>query len=142
MNGPVMQGYSTCALRTALNNRWLMLEWGAGSVFIDAGGSYLKFSSRETKSDIQPLDPEQCLEQVRRWEPVEFTPNSADWLRKPGFVAEDLHEVTPLAVYVTPEDADRPNWPNAVDYAGLTVPLAGAVQALLARIEALEGAMQ
>lgn len=137
MNGPQMVGYSTAALRTTAGDKWAMLESG-GSFFISASGSYLKFSSRELKKNIAALDPDECLDQVRRWQPVAYDLIEDD-VHCEGFIAEDHAAVTPSMVNVCGPDSERPGWANAIAYEMATPRLAGAIQALAARIEQLEG---
>jgi len=134
-NGPMLYGYGTVYLATVLGGQFFLAS--GGSVFINAGKSYLTFSSREMKENVIALDPNECLDQVRRWRPVEFD-LIADGTHADGFIAEDHVEVTPSMVHVCEPDSQRPGWANAVAYEMATPRLAGAIQALVARIEQLE----
>jgi len=136
MDGPQLVGYNNVILQS-ITGAQFMLSTG-GNTFINAGKSYTTFSSREHKENIMPLDPDESLEMVRRWRPVEFDLNT-DGTHAEGFISEDHVHVTPAMVNVCAPDSLRPGWANSVDYGGGTVRLTGAVQALLRRIEQLEG---
>lgn len=144
-DGPRLAGYRSVWLYNVSANKGLYLS-SAGNCFLYAGNTYNTFSSREFKDNIEPLDPDDCLDTVRRWRPVEFDYRDDELGYAPGrrhgegFIAEEMVEVTPNVVNVTGPDNERPGWANAIDYSQLTPWLAGAVQALLARIEALEAA--
>lgn len=149
-NGSLLTGYTTVWLSTMQNKNFFMAS--GGSVFINAGNSYLTFSSREFKHNIKTLDPEAALLMVKRWNPVEFDWN--DDLDTPhehgfGFIAEEHVEVLPEMCHTqqegwegeTPSESlvvHRPGWTNAIDYAAATPWLTAAIQAMLTRIEALE----
>jgi hypothetical protein len=135
-DGPMLRGYGTVYLTTMLGGQFFLAS--GGSVFINAGKSYLTFSSREHKDNIVMLDPDESLDMVRRWQPVEFD-LKADGTHAEGFIAEDHVAVTPAMVHVCGPDSERPGWANAVDPGLGVVRLAGAVQALLRRVEQLEG---
>jgi hypothetical protein len=137
MDGPQLVGYLNVLLVTIGGAQFMLAQ--NGNTFINAGRSYTTFSSREHKEHITSLDPDECLDHVRRWRPVEFD-LIANGHHAEGFISEDHVEVTPSMVNVCAPDSERPGWANAVDYAGGTVRLTGAVQALLRRIEALENA--
>jgi hypothetical protein len=138
-NGPKLQGYSTVWLRTAVNG-YSFLFYDKNS-YLTSAGVYSKFSSRELKDEIEPLDPDRCLSDVARWQPVDYiVKQNPEMGRLDGFIAEDLDEVSPQLVVHTAPGSERENRPHAIDYGALTPRLAGAVQALLRRIEQLEGA--
>jgi len=134
-NGPQLVGYGTVLLNTVTGSQFFLAS--GGSVFINAGKDYNKFSSREFKDNITVLDPDECLDQVTRWRPVEFD-LIADGTHAEGFIAEDHVAVTPSMVNVCGPDSLRPGWANAIAYEMATPRLAGAIQALVARIEQLE----
>lgn len=142
-NGPKLQGYTSVWLYNAVNNKSFFLS-SNGNVFINAGCAYNTFSSVEFKDDIESLDPDDCLDQVRRWRPVEYDYRDDEEGFAParrhgeGFIAEELHEVSPALVTVRGEDQERTGWPYAIDYGQTTPRLAGAIQALANRIEQLE----
>ena len=136
-NGPLLQGYSSVWLHNVSANKPFFLA-SSGNVFIATGQSYLTMSSIENKENVIPLDPDDCLDHVARWRPVEFDARD-DGHHAEGFIAEDHVQVTPMMVNICGPDSLRPGWANGVDYAGGTVRLAGAVQALLRRVEQLEG---
>jgi hypothetical protein len=149
-NGPQLSGYTSVWLYGMLNNKNCYMS-SSGNLFLSAGSTYNVFSSREYKHNIKTLDPERALLMVRRWNPVEY-----DWnedLNTPhphgfGFISEDHAEVLPEMCHIYGEGHDgpenerlvvhRPGWAAAVDYSGGVPWLAGAIQALLMRIEALE----
>jgi hypothetical protein len=138
-NGPKLKGYYTVWLNTVVNNRSLLFEYTLGNVNIPSAGSYAKFSTIEVKDEIAPLDKAESLAQVRRWEPVTYRLKLEPTEQyREGFIAEHLHKVTPKAVVCTSPDAERPDWPNSIDYGQLTVRLTAAVQHLADRIEQLE----
>jgi hypothetical protein len=135
-NGPQLRGYSSVWLHVQSANKPLYLS-SVGNVFIATGQSYSTMSSIENKENVIPIDPEVCLDQVSRWQPVEFDVID-DGHHAEGFIAEEHVKITPSMVNVCGPESKRPGWANAVDYAGGTVRLTGAVQALLRRIEELE----
>lgn len=148
-NGPMLQGYGTVWLHTMLNKN-LFLASG-GSIFINAGNSYLTFSSREMKHNIKPLDAERALLMIKQWRPVEYDWNEdldTPHQRGFGFIAEDHVEVLPEMCHTQQPGWDgpesercvvhRPGWTNAIDYPAAVPWLTGAVQALLMRVEDLE----
>lgn len=137
-NGPELRGYNSVWLHTVNNDKNLFLLGDSGNCFLSSGGSYTNFSSREFKDNVTSLDPEDCLDHVRRWRPVEFDYNTAPFAHGEGFISEEMVEVTPAVVNITEDDNERPGWANAISYPELTPRLAGAVQALLARVESLE----
>jgi hypothetical protein len=149
-NGPQLSGYSSVWLYNMIGNKNCYMS-SSGNLFLSAGCTYNVFSSRDFKHNIKTLDPERALLMVRRWNPVEY-----DWnedLNTPhphgfGFISEDHAEVLPEMCHIYGEGHDgpenerlvvhRPGWAAAVDYSGGVPWLAGAIQALLMRIEALE----
>jgi hypothetical protein len=135
-NGPALNGYSSVWLSTNTGAHFFLAS--AGSVFLIPSGNYNKFSSREFKDNIIALDPNECLDQVRRWRPVEYDV-IADGRHTEGFISEDHVAVTPAMVNVCGPESERPGWANAIAYEMATPRLAGAIQALAARIEQLEG---
>ena len=125
---------------------WLYNNNGGGNqlylassngVFINAAANYNKFSSRELKENIIPLNSDESLDMVSRWQPVEFDLIS-DGTHMEGFISEDHVKVTPSMVNVCGPESKRPGWANAISYEQGTIRLTGAVQALLRRIEELE----
>lgn len=157
-NGPFLKGYTSVWLYNIAYNKSLYLS-SNGNVFCSAGSQFTVFSSREMKHNIKTLDPERALLMVKRWRPVEY-----DWnedLQTPhphgfGFIAEEHAEILPEMCNVYGEghdhrtdpegsehlDIHRPGWANAVDYAGGVPWLAGAIQALLLRVEDLESRLE
>lgn len=142
-NGPVVHGWSSVWLYQASGNKSFYLA-SNGNAFLSAGCTYNVFSSIEFKDNVESLKPELCLDQVLRWRPVEFDFKDDELGYAParrhgdGFIAEEMVKITPSVVNITTEESERPGWANAIDYAGLTPHLAGAIQALFGRIERLE----
>jgi Chaperone of endosialidase len=111
---------------------------GVGSIVTTASATaYNTSSDARLKSAITTLTG--ALERVRALRPVSFRWKSTD-ARAEGFLAHELQQVIPDAVTGTPDavNADGSIRPQGVDHSKLVVWLVGGVQALLARIEALE----
>lgn len=140
-NGPWIQGYANITLRcvAATFGGGVKSFFWNGNANIPSASSYAKFSSIEIKEDVEPIDPDESLAQVRQWQPVRYhvKVEQPDRISE-GFIAERMYEVSPQVVICTPPGAERPNWPNSIDYGHLTVRLTSAMQAMLARIEQLE----
>ena len=126
-NGPWLQGYATVCLRTVLNSRTWLFD-SSGNAFTP--NSWTTYSSRRDKRDVEQLDPADALRQVRRWRPVRYS-RISDGVSAEGFIAEEMHAVTPHAVTVADDG------PNGIDYGKLTVQLAGAVAELAAQLDAV-----
>lgn len=152
-NGPLYRGYTSHWWYENGTGQQMYLSSG-GNLFLNAGKSFTNFSSREFKKNITALDPNECLDHVLRWRPVEFDiDHDAPALLPPpgsppveippaeihaeGFIAEEIYEVTPN-VCVMSTDPERPDWAHGLDYGNMTSRLAGAVQALSAKIAQLE----
>lgn len=116
------------------------LSVGYDSVYIDANNRMGKSpSARRFKQDIGPAALDVAL--IDSLEPVRFRLVGAVEVLgdaapvEVGFVAEQLDDIG-LGQFVTRDDDGTP---HGVAYERLTVPLVAAVQALTARVAALEG---
>jgi hypothetical protein len=104
----------------------------SANVNVDNTGLLRRFSStRRHKRAIEPLLDWQWLLAL---EPVSYAHIGDGGQRRVGFVAEDVAAVD--ARFVT---CDADGQPDGVTYAQLTAPLVAAIQALHARLAALEG---
>jgi hypothetical protein len=135
-NGARLGGYQACVITTVSTNRNWLFESG-GSAF--GPGAWLTFSTRDSKDDISYLRPEDCLAEVALWKPISYRAKpiegAVEKMEAPlqdGFIAEEMHEVSPTIVSATDGK------PSAIAYAQATARLTGAVQALLARVDELE----
>lgn len=113
-----------------------------GSVSVTATATtYATSSDARLKDVIGPIDD--ALERLKRIDPVYFRWKALgpDSPAVDGFIAQQLATVLPHAVTGTPDATDEDGKPvyMAVDQSKLTPLLVAAVQALTARVEALEG---
>lgn len=106
------------------------------------GVQYLTTSDKRLKTLIGPADKDAALAKVCAMEPVTFT-----WKAEPGdgeqvgFFAQDLQAVAPEAVAVGVGEPGQDGFePWGIDPARLVPTLIAAVQALTARVQALEAA--
>ena len=103
--------------------------------------SFTSTSDGRFKGDVQPLDAAECLAVTRALAPSSYVRTDLGELatnepRRVGFVAQQVQESLPS------------NWSNIIgqgaaltlDYGKLTPILCGAIQALAARVAALEAA--
>jgi hypothetical protein len=97
-------------------------------------------SDRTLKENIRPIDPAEALGDVLELRPVRFNMIADEAKRAQiGLIAQDVATVVPEVLQEYRPDADAP--PKlALDYPKLVATLIGAVQALTARVAALEGA--
>lgn len=93
-------------------------------------------STVKSKRNLVALDQSSALEHVldARVRPLSFNRNDEADIRRLGFAAEDMRTVIPEAVSL-----DRQGDPEGIDYGSLVPVLWGAVRALSARIDTLEG---
>lgn len=95
-------------------------------------------SDARVKQNIQTIEPEDGLEIIRKSRGVRF-----NWKKTgaacAGVVAQEAQVLVPELVHVRPGQDDQPSDMMSVTYSGYTGYLIAANQALLARVEALEG---
>jgi hypothetical protein len=107
-----------------------------GPVF--GNGAYINFSDARGKTDIAPA--KQGLDEIMKLKPVSFRRVREEGKAggvELGFTAQDVQEVLPEAVHPLEAGAD-PHLGVSLD--PIVVSLVNAVQHLVARLEALEGA--
>ena len=149
-NGPKLNGYGSVWLHQQVGDKSIYLA-SSGNAYVNAGNSWITFSSRDFKRNIKTLDPERALLMVGRWRPVEYDWNEGVNAPHPhgfGFIAEEHAEVLPEMCSIYGESVDglenervvihRPGWAHGISYGDGVPWLAGAIQALLTRVEALE----
>lgn len=137
-DGIWLRGYDNVVLGITSNGKTCFFS-SNGNMYLAPGGTYTNHSSREKKHDIESIDIDDALAEVAQWRPVTFVYNEDDLDRvQDGFIAEEMHPVTPNMV----QGVDDPDYPIVMDYGKATPRLAGAVQALLARIETLEARLE
>jgi hypothetical protein len=96
-------------------------------------------SDRSLKENVRPIDPDEALADVLQLQPVRFNMIADETKRAQiGLIAQDVAPLVPevLQNYQPDPDADPK---LALDYSRLVATLIGAVQALTARVAALEG---
>ena len=105
-------------------------------------GVTLSSSDKRIKEEVQPIDPELCVEIVKSIEPKSYkiTDQINNTQREIGFIAQDLLEILSddmqNLVKEIPDDTFETIY--AVDYGRLTTILWGVCKNLIRRIEILE----
>ena len=117
---------------------WNNTDAGAANVVVNAAGKLMRStSSRRYKANIAEIDPDVSLERVMSWRPVTYSPLNDPNTRYAGFIAEEIAEAGSVE-YVTRDGEGRP---DALHYGHMVADLAGAIQALAARVAELEDAV-
>jgi len=117
------------------------LTYSAFFAFDVGALNFRSLSDERAKTDIKSLDSEKCLEQVAALRPVSFhfketkKRNPEAPHQEVGFIAQEVKKHIPELVGGDEEGEGMMN----LNYAAMTANLTGAVQALLKRIESLEG---
>ncbi len=128
-------------LSTGTGDNYLCMNVTTGSPNYQVkrgNGSACTASSRRFKHDITSISNSQSLAEVLQLQPVSFIYNAEiDSTGKPhiGFVAEDVNLIEPRVVTFEDDGVT----PHGIDYGNLTAILAGAVQELNAKVNALPG---
>jgi hypothetical protein len=126
-------------LNTTLSDKHLFLLDSSGSCFLSAAGAYTNFSARRLKKNIKALAPEAALAMVNSWQVRAFdwkVSVKANRQGDVGFIADEMYATTPDLVEMQPPPGGGDEEPATVNYPGTTPYLAGAIQALTARLDA------
>lgn len=150
INSYMPAGWTSAALQFRTSSDWG--TYNSYTVTLQYGNIYgngWSMSDRRTKTNIE--DSQYGIETVRQMVPKRFgykMPDGTDNThvsltnKKVGFIAQELAEILPDAVF-NQEDQDQENehgyaYSYSIDYGSLTAVLTKAIQELDARVSALE----
>ena len=105
--------------------------------------AFASTSDARFKADVQPLDAAECLTVARSLEPCKYVRTDLGELatmepRRIGFLAQSVQASLPPTWTNVVGQSGFDGAPLTLDYAKLTPILCGAIQALAARVAALE----
>jgi hypothetical protein len=122
----------------------LTVQGGVAATGAVTATAFTSTSDGRFKGDVQPLDAAECLAVAQALKPskyirVDLGELATNHARRAGFIAQEVQAALPAdwSNIVSQSSSDGS---LALDYAKLTPILVGAIQALAARVAALEEA--
>lgn len=115
----------------------------AGSIRVTDGATfYQSASDRRLKENIVTM--EGCSERIQALRPVTYSFKAVPECTHQGFIADEVQAVLPCAVSGEPDAVTETGEidPQQIDHAKIIPCLVGSIKELLARVEALEAALQ